>query len=101
MESTTLHFDNARAAAALYNSDEKLLREMESRFGVQVAARDGWIRIEGDKDKLERAARIFTQLDEARRTRSAALRHLPEEAKPINQKSSLVVPLLAHNAREG
>jgi phosphate starvation-inducible PhoH-like protein len=68
MESTTLHFDNARAAAALYGSDEKLLREMESRLGVQVAARDGWIRIEGDKDKIERATRIFTQLDEARRT---------------------------------
>jgi len=68
MESTTLHFDNARAAAALYGSDEKLLREMESRLGVQVAARDGWIRIEGDKDKIERATRIFGQLDEARRT---------------------------------
>ena len=67
MESTTLHFDNARAASALYNNDEKLLREMESRFGVQVAAREGWIRIEGEKDKTERAARVFTQLDEARR----------------------------------
>ena len=68
MESTTLHFDNARAAAALYNNEEKLLREMESRLGVQVAAREGWIRIEGDKDNTQRAARVFTQLDEARRT---------------------------------
>jgi glycine cleavage system H protein len=48
MESTTLHFDNARAASALYHNDEKLLREMETRLGVQVAAREGWIRIEGD-----------------------------------------------------
>jgi phosphate starvation-inducible PhoH-like protein len=68
MESTTLHFDNARAASALYNNDEKLLREMESRFGVQVAAREGWIRIEGNKENAERAARAFTQLDEARRS---------------------------------
>ena len=66
--------------SALYGSDEKLLREMESRLGVQVAARDGWIRIEGDKDKIERATRIFGQLDEARRTlvgRRAHARHEP------------------------
>lgn len=68
MESTTLHFDNARAASALYNNDEKLLREMESRLGVTIAAREGWIRIEGEKEKTVRAARVFTQLDEARRS---------------------------------
>jgi phosphate starvation-inducible protein PhoH len=67
MESTTLHFDNARAAAALYQNDERLLREMEQRLGVQVAAREGWIRIEGEKEKTARAAQVFTQLDEARR----------------------------------
>ena len=67
MESTTLHFDNARAAAALYHNDERLLRELEQRLGVQVAAREGWIRIEGEKDKAARAAQVFTQLDEARR----------------------------------
>ena len=67
MESTTLHFDNARAAAALYHNDERLLRELEQRLGVQVAAREGWIRIEGEKEQTTRAAGIFTQLDEARR----------------------------------
>jgi len=40
MESTTLHFDNARAAAALYQNDERLLREMEQRLGVQIAVGD-------------------------------------------------------------
>lgn len=67
MESTTLHFDNARAAGALYQNDERLLRELEQRLGVQVAAREGWIRIEGEKEKTARAAQVFTQLDEARR----------------------------------
>jgi phosphate starvation-inducible protein PhoH and related proteins len=67
MESTTLHFDNARAASALYHNDERLLRELEQRLGVQVAAREGWIRIEGDKAKTARAAQVFTELDEARR----------------------------------
>ena len=68
MESTTLHFDNARAAAALYHNDERLLREMEQSLGVRVASREGWIRIEGEKDNIERAARVFTRLDEARRS---------------------------------
>jgi phosphate starvation-inducible PhoH-like protein len=72
MESTTLHFDNARAAAALYHNDERLLREMEQELGVQVASREGWIRIDGKKDKLDQASLIFTQLDEARR-RGAAI----------------------------
>lgn len=67
MESTTLHFDNARAAGALYQNNERLLREMEQRLGVQIAAREGWIRIDGEKDNADRAAKVFTQLDEARR----------------------------------
>ncbi|MBE2179449.1 MAG: PhoH family protein [Chthoniobacterales bacterium] len=67
MESTTLHFDNARAATALYQNDERLLREMERRLGVQVTAREGWIRLDGTKEQTDRAAQVFTQLDEARR----------------------------------
>ena len=68
MESTTLHFDNARAASALYHNDERLLREMEQSLGVQVVAREGWIRIEGGKDNAARAASVFNRLDEARRS---------------------------------
>lgn len=75
MESTTLHFDNARAAAELYHNDERLLREMEQRLGVQVAAREGWIRIEGETDDAGRAAAVFQQLDEARRGGTVIGRH--------------------------
>jgi phosphate starvation-inducible protein PhoH and related proteins len=75
MESTTLHFDNARAAAELYHNDERLLREMEQRLGVQVAAREGWIRIEGETDNAGRAAAVFQQLDEARRGGTVIGRH--------------------------
>jgi phosphate starvation-inducible PhoH-like protein len=67
MESRTLHFDNARAAGALYHNDERLLREMEQRLAVQVTAREGWIKVDGDKDNVDRAAGVFTQLDDARR----------------------------------
>ena len=93
MESTTLHFDNARAASALYHNDEKLLREMETRLGVQVAAREGWIRIEGEKEKTERAARVFTQLDEARRSGAVIgrqeFRYALQSAEPEGQKGNI------------
>ena len=93
MESTTLHFDNARAASALYHNDEKLLREMETRLGVQVAAREGWIRIEGEKEKTERAARVFTQLDEARRSGAVIgrqeFRYALQSAEPEGQNGNI------------
>ena len=68
MDNITLHFDNARSAAALYDNDERLLREVEQSFDVRVSAREGWIRIEGEKNAVDRASRVFTQLDEARRS---------------------------------
>ena len=93
MESTTLHFDNARAASALYHNDEKLLREMETRLGVQVAAREGWIRIEGEKEKTERASRVFTQLDEARRSGAVIgrqeFRYALQSAEPEGQNGNI------------
>ncbi len=96
MESTTLHFDNARAASSLYHKDERLLRELEQRLGVQVATREGWIRIDGEKDQTERATKVFTELDEARRSGSVigrqefryALQSV-EEGTPTNSLTDL------------
>ena len=96
MESTTLHFDNARAASSLYHNDERLLRELEQRLGVQVATREGWIRIDGEKDQTERATKVFTELDEARRSGSVigrqefryALQSV-EEGTPTNSLTDL------------
>lgn len=75
MENLTLEFENARALQAIYGGDEKLLREMESRLGVRITTRDGWLRIEGDGPNLARAKEVFSQLQEAVKRGVAIKRH--------------------------
>lgn len=65
METLTLEFENARTAQAVYGGDPKLLHELEHRLEVRTTARDGWIRIEGEKAAVEHARDAFEQLHAA------------------------------------
>ncbi|MFM8982140.1 MAG: PhoH family protein, partial [Spartobacteria bacterium] len=67
METLTLEFENARIAQSLYGGDPKLLKDLETRLGVRTTARDGWIRLEGEKPAVERARNVFEQLQNAAR----------------------------------
>jgi len=75
MENLTLEFENARAVHALYGGDEKLLRELEARLSVRVTTRDGWLRVEGDAENIERARAVFEQLQDAVKRGVAVRRH--------------------------
>ena len=65
METLTLEFENARIAQSLYAGDPKLLKDLEARLGVHATARDGWIRLEGEKPAIDRARSVFDQLQTA------------------------------------
>lgn len=65
-ETRTLEFESARALQALYANDLKLLKNLEDSLGVKVTTREGWMKLEGDPDKLDRAQRVFHQLEDAR-----------------------------------
>jgi phosphate starvation-inducible PhoH-like protein len=67
-ESKTLQFENARALQALYANDLKLLKTLEASLQVKVTTRDGWLRLEGDPEKVERAEKLFDQLEHARKS---------------------------------
>jgi phosphate starvation-inducible PhoH-like protein len=67
METLTLEFENARIAQSLYGGDPKLLKDLEARLGVRTTARDGWIRLEGEKPAVDRARNVFDQLQNAAR----------------------------------
>ena len=67
METLTLEFENARIAQSLYGGDPKLLKDLEARLGLRTTARDGWIRLEGEKIAVERARNVFEQLQNASR----------------------------------
>lgn len=75
MDSLTLEFENARALQSLYGNEENLLYDMESKLGVQMTTRDGWIRIEGERSAVEKARAVFQELDNARKQGIVIQRH--------------------------
>ena len=66
-ETRTLHFDNARQLQSLYANDLQLLKRMEDSLGVKVTTREGWVKLEGEPDRIEKAERVFNQLEEAQK----------------------------------
>jgi phosphate starvation-inducible PhoH-like protein len=65
MASQTLHFENARFAQQLYNSDPKNLQLLERELGVQATSRDGWIKLEGDTESVARARDLLQVFETA------------------------------------
>ena len=65
MSSETLHFDSARLAQQLFNSDIRNLQTLEAELGVKATARDGWIRLDGEADAVERAKQLFLLLEDS------------------------------------
>jgi len=63
MASETLHFDNARIAQQLYNNDPRNLDALEAQLGVKATVRDGWIKLDGTAEALERAKQLFVSLE--------------------------------------
>ena len=65
-ESRTLQFESARALQALYANDLKLLKTLEDALNVRVTTREGWVKLDGEPEQLDRAQRVFDQLEQAR-----------------------------------
>ncbi|MBV9007699.1 MAG: PhoH family protein [Verrucomicrobia bacterium] len=66
-ETRTLEFESARALQSLFANDVKLLKNLENSLGVKVTTREGWVRLEGEPENLDRAQRVFDQLEDARK----------------------------------
>ncbi len=63
MPSETLHFENARIAQQLFNNDPQNLKAIESQLGVKATSREGWIKLEGTAEGVERAKQLFQMLE--------------------------------------
>jgi phosphate starvation-inducible protein PhoH and related proteins len=74
-ESETLQFDNARTLQNLYGNDLKLLHSLEERLAVKVTTRDGWLRLEGERPNIEKARKVFHELEQARQQGIQIRRH--------------------------
>ena len=65
MSTETLHFENARVAQQLFNNEPRNLQLLEEQLGLKATARDGWIKLEGPADAVERAKQLFMSLEGA------------------------------------
>jgi phosphate starvation-inducible protein PhoH and related proteins len=63
----TVHLESPRAAQAIYDNDQRLLKSAEDFFGVKLTQRDHWFKIESpDEVKVRRAAKFLRELETAR-----------------------------------
>src|SRR5256886_13591069 len=65
-ETRTLQFDSPRALQSLYANDIKLLKNLEDSLGVKVTTREGWVKLEGDANRVDKAQHVFEQLEKVR-----------------------------------
>jgi phosphate starvation-inducible PhoH-like protein len=63
MPAETLHFESARFAQQLFNNDSRNLQALEAKLAVKATAREGWIKLEGAADAIERARQMFQLLE--------------------------------------
>lgn len=61
----TLHFENARFAQQLYNNDSRNLQALDTDLAVKATCRDGWIRLDGCQESVERAKQLFLLLEDS------------------------------------
>src|SRR6266496_2977507 len=65
-ETRTLQFESPRALQSLYANDLKLLKSLEDSLGVKVTTREGWVKLEGEPGRIEKAQHVFDQLEKVR-----------------------------------
>ena len=65
MATETLHFENAHQAQLIFANDTSNFQRLESELGVKAVSRDGWIKLEGDKSKVQAAKEMFETLNVA------------------------------------
>lgn len=66
MPSKTLQFPSPRHLNQLYCGREENLVRAESTLGVSLLAREDWLQIDGNSDRIDTAEEFFTILDSAR-----------------------------------
>lgn len=64
MATETLHFENARFAQQLFNHEPRNLQALETELGVKATSREGWIKLDGAAEDIERAKQLFGSLQQ-------------------------------------
>src|ERR1041385_6176745 len=67
MATETLHFENARVAQQLFANEPRNLESLAEILSVKATSREGWIKLEGAAEDVERAKHLFQLLEGALR----------------------------------
>ena len=62
-----LEYETPQFLHSLFANDPREVRYLEETLGIRAVTREGWILFSGPKESLERAQRLFADLEEARR----------------------------------
>ena len=71
MSSETLHFENDRLAQQLFNNNPTNLLALEQHLEVKATSREGWIKLEGEQESINRAKALFQFLENSVRSGTA------------------------------
>src|ERR1043166_4319514 len=71
MATETLHFENARVAQQLFANEPRNLESLAEILGVKATSREGWIKLDGAAEDVERAKHLFQLLETSLRGGSA------------------------------
>jgi phosphate starvation-inducible PhoH-like protein len=71
MSEVTIPLDGHDEELAVFGSRDQYLRQIRDALGVKVVARHGAVRVEGDRDRIEQARRVFEELKGLFRRRRA------------------------------
>lgn len=63
----TLTYDNPIQLAEAYGNQYENIELAQTKLGITITTRDGWIKFEGDQQKVEDAAKFFDILANARK----------------------------------
>ncbi len=63
----TLTYDNPVQLAEAYGNQYENIELAQEKFGITITTRDGWIKFEGDEQKIEAASKFFDTLANARK----------------------------------
>jgi phosphate starvation-inducible protein PhoH and related proteins len=74
-ETRTLQFENPRFLQSLYANDLTLLKTLEDSLGVKVTTREGWVKLEGERAQVDKAQRVFDELESARQKGVSIQKH--------------------------
>lgn len=69
--SITISLENHDEELAVLGSRDQFLRQVRDALGVKILARHGELRIDGDRDKVERAKSVFEELRTLYKNRQA------------------------------